>query len=166
MAFSPKAALELLGRAHKHDRLGHAYLISGAPGSGKRALAAAVAALVNGVNPDDVFGAGAREVFLAEPESKSRRIVTEQVRALEHALQMRATGGGRKVAIISEADRLQPQAANAFLKTLEEPPHQSMLLLLSALPEVLPDSILSRCISIPLEAGESKTSPEELELVE
>src|SRR3954453_15374119 len=166
MAFSAKAALELLGRAHKHDRLGHAYLISGAPGSGRRALAAGVAAPVKGVNPDDVFGAGAREVFLAEPESKSRRIVTEQVRALEHALQMRATGGGRKVAIISEADRLQPQAANAFLKTLEKAPNPSLLLLLSAFPEILPDTILSRCISIPLESGERTISPEELELIE
>jgi len=166
MAFSPDTALELIGRAHRQNRLGHAYLISGAPGSGKRSLAARIAALVNGINPDDVFGSGAREVFLAEPESKSRRIVTEQVRALEHALQMRATGGGRKVAIISEADRLQPQAANAFLKTLEEPPNQSLLLLLSALPEVLPDTILSRCISIPLEAREKKLSAEELELME
>src|SRR4051794_809837 len=107
MAFSPDKALELLGRAHQQNRLGHAYLISGAPGSGKRALAARVAALVNGVDPEKVFGAGAHEVFLAEPESKSRRIVTDQVRALEHALQMRATGGGRKIGIISEADRLQ-----------------------------------------------------------
>src|SRR5690349_15319892 len=166
MAFSTDTALELIGRAHRQNRLGHAYLISGAPGSGKRNLAARIAALVNGINPDDVFGAGAREVFLAEPESKSRRIVTEQVRELEHALQMRATGGGRKVAIVSEADRLQPQAANAFLKTLEEPPNQSLLLLLSALPEVLPDTILSRCISIPLEMRSRGRSPEELELIE
>src|SRR4051812_33075304 len=166
MAFSAETALELLDRAHKQNRLGHAYLISGAPGSGKRALAARVAGMLNGINPDDVFGKGAHEVFLAEPESKSRRIVTDQVRALEHALQMRATGGGRKVAIISEADRLQPQAANAFLKTLEEPPNQSLLLLLSALPEVLPDTILSRCISIPLESREKTISAEELELIE
>jgi DNA polymerase-3 subunit delta' len=104
---------------------------------------------------------------LAEPESKSRRIVIEQVRALEHALQMRTSGGRRKVAIVAEADRLQPQAANAFLKTLEEPPNDSLLLLLSAIPEVLPDTILSRCIAVPL-AAEEKTAPsvEEEELVE
>ena len=86
---------------------------------------------------------------MAEPESKSRRIVIEQIRELEHALQMRSTNGRRKVVIISEADRLQPQAANAFLKTLEEPPSNSLLLLLTALPEALPDTIVSRCISIP-----------------
>src|SRR5699024_4977487 len=103
---------------------------------------------------------------LAEPESKSRRIVIDQVRALEHALQMRSSNGHRKVAIIADADRLQPQAANAFLKTLEEPPNDSLLILLSAMPEVLPDTILSRCVSVPLAADEERTfSEEEDELV-
>ncbi|PYL57878.1 MAG: DNA polymerase III subunit delta', partial [Verrucomicrobia bacterium] len=150
MAFSHTAALEYLRRAYEQNRLAHAYLISGSPGSGKRLLAAELASLVNGTKPGDVFSASAREISVAEPESKSRRIVIEQVRALEHALQMRATAGRRKVAIIAEADRLQPHAANAFLKTLEEPPKDSLLLLLSALPEALPDTIISRCIAIPL----------------
>ncbi len=166
MAFSPEAALEYLKRAHEHNRLGHAYLISGAAGSGKRTLTASLASLVNGTKPEDVFSERAREIFRAEPESKSRRIVIEQVRSLEHSLQMRATGSGRKVVIISEADRLQPQAANAFLKTLEEPPEQSLLLLLSTLPEVLPDTIISRCIPIPLAARETTAPAEEAELIE
>jgi DNA polymerase III subunit delta' len=166
MAFSPETALEYLRRAHDQNRLAHAYLISGGPGSGKRSLAARIAALVNDTAPDDVFSSRAREIFVAQPESKSRRIVTEQIRNLEHSLQMRASGDGRKVAIIAEADRLQPQAANAFLKTLEEPPENSLLLLLSALPEVLPDTILSRCISIPLTQRETKVPEEQTELVE
>jgi DNA polymerase-3 subunit delta' len=166
MAFSPEAALEYLSRAHRQNRLGHAYLISGAPGSGKKALAARIAGLVNATRLEDVFSTRATEIFLAEPESKSRRIVIDQVRALEHSLHMRAAGTGRKVVIISEADRLQPQAANAFLKTLEEPPDNSLLLLLSALPEVLPDTIISRCIPIPLAAREMPPPAEEAELVE
>jgi DNA polymerase III subunit delta' len=166
MAFSRKNALNYLRRAHNQSRLGHAYLISGPPGSGKRALAADVTALVNGTEPKDVFSARAREVYVAEPESKSRRIVTEQVRELEHALQMRAADDRRKVAIIAEADRLQPQAANAFLKTLEEPPANSLLLLLSAIPEVLPDTILSRCIAIPLEPTDVERPEEQKRLFE
>jgi DNA polymerase III subunit delta' len=166
MAFSREAALKYLRRAHEHNRLAHAYLISGAPGSGKRALAAGLAGLVNDIQPDEVFSKRAREVFIAEPESKSRRIVTAQVRNLEHALQMRAADGRRKVAIISEADRLQPQAANAFLKTLEEPPENSLLLLLSAIPEVLPDTIRSRCIAIPLASQDTESSAEQDELIE
>jgi len=166
MAFSRSAAFGHLKRAHEQNRLAHAYLITGSPGSGKELLAAELASLVNGTPVNDVFSARAREIFIARPESKSRRIVTAQIRALEHALQMRATNGRRKVAIISDADRLQNEAANAFLKTLEEPPKDSLLLLLSALPEALPETILSRCIGIPL-APEAKirTKAEEERLV-
>ena len=166
MAFSPKAAFSYLQRAYAQSRLAHAYLISGAPGTGKRQLASQLANLVNGTRAVDAFASGTAGVYLAEPESKSRRIVIDQIRALEHSLQMRAADGRRKVAIVSDADRLQPQAANAFLKTLEEPPNDSLLLLLSALPEALPDTILSRCIPIPLapKRGEAP-SAEEMEVV-
>src|SRR6202023_2424283 len=168
MAFTRDSALEFLRRAEGQNRLAHAYLISGPIGSGKRSLAAEITSAVNGTKASDVFSTAAREVFVAEPESKSRRIVVEQIRNLEHSLQMRASAPGRrKVAIIAEADRLQPQAANAFLKTLEEPPANSLLLLLSALPEALPDTILSRCISIPLAAnGQEAELPERAELVD
>src|SRR5580704_1160430 len=144
MALTPKAAIGFLRRAHENKRLAHAYLISGPAGSGKRKVAAALASVVNGTNVDDIFSNKAREIFVAEPESKSRRILIEQIRELEHGLQLRGAEGRQKVAIVAEADRLQPQAANAFLKTLEEPPGNSLLLLLSALPEALPDTIVSR----------------------
>src|SRR2546427_10892283 len=166
MAFTRQAAIGLLRRAHNQKRLGHAYLISGPAGSGKREVAAELASTVNGPDAGDVFSSKAREIFVAEPESKSRRILIEQIRELEHGLQMRASNGRRKVAIIAEADRLQPQAANAFLKTLEEPPRNSLLLLLSALPEALPDTIVSRCIAIPLATSdERRGTAEEAELV-
>src|SRR5216117_2556547 len=166
MAFSRTTALEYLRRAHEQNRLGHAYLITGSPGSGKQLLAADLASLVNGTIARDVFSAKAREIFVARPESKSRRILIEQIRDLEHALQMRAANGRRKVAIIPDADRLAVQAANAFIKTLEEPPKDSLLLLLSALPEALPETILSRCIVIPLaRKGQLQMSNEEKNLV-
>jgi len=166
MAFFRASALEYLRRAHEQNRLAHAYLISGPAGSGKQQLAADLASLVNGTPLADVFSAKAREIFVARPESKSRRIVIEQIRDLEHALQMRVSNSRRKVAIISDADRLQSQAANAFLKTLEEPPKDSLLLLLSALPEALPETILSRCIAIPLARdGQLQASDEEKKLV-
>jgi DNA polymerase-3 subunit delta' len=167
MALTPKAAIGFLRRAHENKRLAHAYLISGPAGSGKRKVAAALASVVNGTNVDDIFSNKAREIFVAGPESKSRRILIEQIRELEHGLQMRGAEGRQKVAIIAEADRLQPQAANAFLKTLEEPPGNSLLLLLSALPEALPDTIVSRCISISLAAnGHEAELPERSELID
>src|ERR1700738_2852118 len=167
ISFTRDSALEFLRRAEGQNRLAHAYLISGPIGSGKRSLAAEITSAVNGTKASDVFSTAAREVFVAEPESKSRRIVVEQMRNLEHSLQMRASAPGRrKVAIIAEADRLQPQAANAFLKTLEEPPENSLLLLLSALPEALPDTILSRCIPIPLAGVNVEPAEQQDEFVE
>src|SRR5438046_10163766 len=129
MAFSRITALEYLRRAHEQNRRAHAYLIAGPPGSGKQPLAADLASLVNGTPVGDVFSTKAREIFVARPESKSRRIVIEQIRDLEHALQMRASSLRRKVAIISDADLLQPQAANEILTTLEEHSKDSLLLL-------------------------------------
>jgi len=166
MPFSRTTALEYLRRAHEQNRLAHAYLITGPPGSGKQLLTADLASLVNGTPAKHVFSAKAREIFVARPESKSRRIVIAQIRDLEHTLQMRASHGRRKVAIIPDADRLQSEAANAFLKTLEEPPNDSLLLLLSALPEALPETILSRCITISLEPnGQQQRKEEEDKLV-
>lgn len=149
MAFTRENAFEILRAAHERGRLAHAYLISGAPESGKRALAAGIASLVNGTKTEDVFSTSAREIVVVEPKSKGRQILIDEVRALEHALQMQSTGA-RKVAIIIDADRINVKAANAFLKTLEEPPANSLLLLLSALPEALPDTIISRCVPITL----------------
>ena len=167
MAFTRTAAIDYLRRAHERGRLGHAYLISGPPGSGKRGLASDLSNLVSGTSVPDVFSSPPAGVYVAEPESKSRRIVIDQVRALEHALQMRSPTGHRKVAIMADADRLQPQAANAFLKTLEEPPNDSLLILLSGMPEVLPDTIISRCVAVPLAAVEkAPLTAEEEELVQ
>lgn len=166
MAFARSTALEFLRRAYEQNRLAHAYLITGSPGSGKEMLAAELASLVNGTPTGDIFSSKAREVFVARPELKSRRISIAQIRELEHALQMRAANSRGKVAIISDADRLGDAAANAFLKTLEEPPKDSLLLLLSALPEALPETILSRCIAIPLASdGEARSKKEEERLV-
>jgi DNA polymerase-3 subunit delta' len=166
MAFAHATAFNYLRRAYEQNRLAHAYLITGVPGSGKEALAAELASLVNGTATNDIFSVKAREIFIARPESKSRRISIDQIRELEHALQMRAANSRRKVAIIPDADRLGDAAANAFLKTLEEPPKDSLLLLLSALPEALPETILSRCIAIPLASdGEARSRREEEKLV-
>jgi len=146
MAFSSDAAFELLRRAYSQGRLAHAYLLAGPRGSGKRRLAASLASLVT----ESGAGLDHPDVHTAEPESKSRRLRIEQTRALEKELQMRSLMGKRKVAIVFEADRMTAEAANGFLKTLEEPPNHSLLLLTSDQPESLPETILSRCITVPL----------------
>ena len=67
MAFAPTTALDFLRRAYEQNRLAHAYLITGAPGSGKESLAAELASLVNGTAVKDIFSAKAREIFVARP---------------------------------------------------------------------------------------------------
>jgi DNA polymerase-3 subunit delta' len=146
MSFSADTAFDLLNRAHAQGRLAHAYLLAGPRGSGKRQLAVNLARLVT----ESDEGLAHPDVHTAEPESKSRRLRIEQTRALEKELQMRSLMGKRKVAIIFEADRMTAEAANGFLKTLEEPPNHSLLLLTSEAPESLPETILSRCITVPL----------------
>lgn len=73
------------------------------------------------------------------------RIVAEDVRDLNRFLQLSATDGGRRVVIIDTADEMNPQAANALLKMLEEPPARTTLLLISHQPARLLPTIRSRC---------------------
>lgn len=148
MATSREQAFERMRAAHGGGRLGHAYLVTGAPGSGKTWLTSQLGALFLSCEAGEL-----REhpdAHFVGPESKSRRIVIDQIRGLEQNLQRTALLGSRKIAVIREADRLQPQAANAFLKTLEEPPQGTLVLLTSSLPEAILQTILSRCIEIPL----------------
>ena len=147
MAFTSDEAFSLLKNAQANDRLAHAYLLSGPDGSGTRELAARLTGLIISGEGDAMKHP---DVHIAEPESKSRRIVIEQIREMEKQLHMRSMFGGRKVGLIMDADRLQEQAANAFLKTLEEPPRNSHLILVTSLPDQLLETILSRCIEVQL----------------
>ncbi len=165
MAFNKDTALSYIQRAHANDRMGHAYLLTGATGSGKRELALDVCRMVtHGHDADPLKNP---DIHVAEPESKSRRITTDQVRELEQALRMKAGGSGRKVAIIFDADRLMAQAANAFLKTLEEPPANSLLILVTPYPEMLLETVLSRCIRVQLiSPTRPELDPSELALLD
>lgn len=153
MSFSYNKAAELLDQAKANSRLAHAYLITGPDGSGKAALAMRMIAMGGGAFPEGAvsledYRSGTTAVI--GPESKSRRITVKAIREIEHTLQMAAPAGVTKFAVIRDADCMGQEAENAFLKTLEEPPASSRLLLLSAHPEMLLETILSRCIRIPL----------------
>lgn len=180
MAYSANRAYELVSSAHERGRLAHAFLISGAHGSGKEELAARLIQLVNGGGGSggmDLFGEPVVEVTppldelesgwvrIVRPRMKSRRIGVEEIRNLEQTLHLAAPGGARKVGVITEADRMNDQAANAFLKTLEEPPQNTLLLLLTANPQRLLPTILSRCVRIPLLGGQALLAEGGAELV-
>lgn len=154
MSFRYERALDLIERAAEKGRLAHAYLLAGPQGSGKERLAVRMVEMANPSGreapPDSLDALRSRFVAVVAPESKSRRISVDAIRSLEHVLQMAAPTGVTKFAIVREADRLGPEASNAFLKTLEEPPSSSRILLLTSRPEMLLETILSRCIRVPL----------------
>src|SRR5207245_9061542 len=79
---------------------------------------------------------------------KSSVITSDQMRELMQAIFLKPTEAEYKVAVIVAADRLNIQAANAFLKTLEEPPAKSVLILLTTEPQRLLETILSRCLRL------------------
>jgi DNA polymerase-3 subunit delta' len=130
----------------------HAYLFAGPEGCGKslaaRAFAAALLCKRGGCGEcrDCRLALDDRHPneFLVEPEG--REIHVETVRSeVWHPAFRTAPEPGRKIFMIREADRLNPAAADVLLKVLEEPPADAILLLLSARPHELPETVLSRC---------------------
>lgn len=142
--------------AHAAGRLPHALLIHDAGDAGGDWLAqwAAKLALCTG-SPPAPCGAcvSCRRVKSAQhpdlidihPVDDSKQIRIEQVRDLAAELALTAHQGGYKVGILSPADVLNRFAANALLKTLEEPPPRTLLILVARQPSRLPATILSRC---------------------
>ncbi len=93
------------------------------------------------------------DIHWARPESKLRFIAVDQIRELRREMQLKPAEAQYKVAIIAGADRLKTEAANAFLKTLEEPAPNSVLILLSTEPQRVLETIVSRCLRLNLSAG-------------
>jgi DNA polymerase-3 subunit delta' len=155
----------LLQRSLARGRLGHAYLFAGDQLDELETLARTLAKTLNCRQPVKTGGVATdccdtcptcrkidhdahADIHWARPESKSRTITVEQTRELMREIQLKPTEAGYKVAIIAAADRLNVQAASAFLKTLEEPPAKSVLILLSTEPQRLLETILSRCLRL------------------
>jgi DNA polymerase III subunit delta' len=88
------------------------------------------------------------------PIDESKQIRIEQIRELSEELSLTSHQGGYKVGVISPADVLNRFAANALLKTLEEPPSRTVLILVVTQPSRLPATILSRCQRIRIAAPE------------
>jgi DNA polymerase-3 subunit delta' len=137
---------------HAAGRPHHAYLFAGPEGGGKSLAARAfVAALLC---PDGGCGACRScrlalddkhpNEFVVEPEGRDIHVDTVKAEVW-HPAYRTAPEPGRKVFVIREADRLNPSAADALLKVLEEPPADAVFVLLSARPHELPETVLSRC---------------------
>jgi DNA polymerase III subunit delta' len=157
--------IQLLQRSLERGRLGHAYLFSGHQLEHLEALARTLAKTLNCQHPVEKSGVAIdscdhclscqkiehgnhADIHWVRPESKSRIIRVEQVRDLIQEMNLRPTEAQYKVAVLVAADRMKTEAANAFLKTLEEPPPRSILILLTTEPQRLLETILSRCLRL------------------
>lgn len=126
-------ALELLTNAIKQGKISHAYLFCGGRGTGKTTVARIVARDI-GCNEEDII----------EIDAASNRGIDE-IRELREAVRTAPFSSPYKVYIIDEAHMLTKEAANALLKTLEEPPSHVVFILATTDPEKLPATIVSRC---------------------
>ena len=147
--------IEFLRRAYQSDLLAHAIILTGPAGIGKRLVADALAALMacTGGGADACgdcagcrqFAAGSHPDMLAvAPPAGKRDITIEQVRELNRFLRLRPIRAPYKAAIVDDAHLLNPPAQNALLKGLEEPPPQSVILLLTPNAEALLPTVRSR----------------------
>jgi len=146
-----------LRRAAAEDRLAHGLLFAGPDGIGKRAVAVALAAWMQCTDPgaEDVCGTcdACRQIAagthpdvttIAVPAGK-KEIGIDRVRELKRFALLHPVQGRAKVAIIDDAPALTVAAQNALLKTLEEPPPRSFVILVAANPDALLPTVRSRC---------------------
>ena len=166
---SETAAFQIFQKSLLRDRLAHAYLVSGGDIAALNAFARRLAKTLNCESPLRQTPSGAAldacnqcptckqidafqqaDVSWVRPESKSRIITIAQIRAVMNIVHLKAHISPFKVIIVSGAERMNAPAANAFLKTLEEPPERSILLLLTTEPQRLLDTIVSRCLRMRL----------------
>ncbi len=162
---------ETLGRLSREfaaGRLAHAYLLEGPDGTGRLTLARGMAGMIFCLNPDSAGRAcgacrpclllahGNHPDYLELPrdpaELRIGRFLERSggTEAVEHqpllpVLRLKPVEGGWRVAVIPGAERMRVEAANAFLKTLEEPPGQTLILLTVNSRDRLPATISSRC---------------------
>lgn len=157
MPFKTDHALSLLNRAQQLGRLGHAYMITGPRGTDLESFATQVLGLVSPARHQTLEDWAQEGAVILRPQSKSRRITIGDdasevgtIRYLERMIHRTTGPSGFKLGIIVDAERMNVQAQNAFLKTLEEPPDRTLLLLLTSQPGQLLTTILSRVIEISL----------------
>lgn len=158
--------VHLLQRSLERGRLAHAYLFIGHDLGELEAIAQTLAKTLNCLQPlrgqggiaidccDEcvncrkISNGNHADVHWVRPESKSRTVSVAQMRELMQEINLKPSEAEYKIATIVAADRLNVQGANAFLKTLEEPPPKSVLILVTTEPQRLLETIISRCLRL------------------
>jgi len=172
-------AVKLLSSAIEHDRVGHAYLITGPEHVGKTTLSRTFAQALNCQSPEPaerpcghcrsctlIANDRHPDIRLIEPEVSARGKKTlriEPIRQLRQDLNLAAYEARYKIAILTDFEAATNSAANAFLKMLEEPPGQVILILTAREADMLLSTIGSRCRTIGLRPLPTSLIKEELQ---
>lgn len=154
-------AIAFLRGVIANERVASAYLFAGIEGIGKTTAALAFALLLNCSDPVNgdacrmcascrkIFGGNHPDILLVEPDKGGRAIKIDQVREIERQLAFSPVSAKYRVMIIDPAERMTDEAANAFLKTLEEPPPRNVFILNVMDPGALFPTVVSRCQRVP-----------------
>jgi DNA polymerase-3 subunit delta' len=148
MPFRAEELRQRFAASIEQGRMGHSYLLTGDRSESLENLALGLAGQVLDAAPQEH-----PDFHSVRPESKSRSITVAQIRELERELYLKPFMAPLKVAVIFDAERMclgSASAANAFLKTLEEPPAHTLILLTSGRPAMLLPTIISRCLRLDL----------------
>lgn len=156
-------AVQALQKGLLTDTLSHAYLFTGQPGIGKTALAQKLAAalLCEAEEPTErpcgqcracrlIAGGNHPDLHIVASEHVGARLKIDQVRELEHQLTLTPVEGRYQVVILRRFEEATTSAANALLKTLEEPPSYVVITILAQDADLLLPTIVSRCQQLPL----------------
>ncbi len=156
-----QTAKRFLKQVMTSGKIPHAYLFTGIPGIGKTTTAMAFAMALNCREPDNAQGCGqcsSCRQFKGEnfpdflsilPDGQNIRI--DQIKELNRKLSFAPVSGGYRVCVIHQAEAMNDEAANSFLKTLEEPPPGNILILKATEPLDLLPTIVSRCQQVPFQ---------------
>lgn len=151
-------AWEGIEKGWENGQLAHAYLLQGAPHGAALRFADKLLNLIFDNHPQ-IATRTHPDLAWIEPQSKSRQITIDQIRDdLIRPFSQTSFSGGWKVGVILCADRMNAYTANSLLKTLEEPPPKSLLLLITDEPQSLLPTISSRCQRIALTAEDEEVS--------
>lgn len=154
-------AIVFLKRIIANDRVASAYLFTGIQGIGKTTTAIAFALLLNCLDPVDgdpcarcesckkIIDGNHPDLLMIEPDKEKTVIGINQIREIERHLAFSPVFGRYRVIIIDPAEKMTDEAANAFLKTLEEPPPRNIFILNVRDPGELLSTIVSRCQKVP-----------------
>ena len=135
--------LNYLKKSIEKDKISHAYLFVGPEKSGKKEVALWFAKRLGCQYPD---------ITRISVSKDKEEISIDQIRELRRYLSLSSHSSPYKIAIIDEAEKMKAPAANALLKTLEEPKGNAVLILITNIPSALPDTIISRCEEMRLRA--------------